>query len=96
MVLFVLEAHRALYLCGGVDELAERVAGQRMIVAAVIDILEAAGLVEVALSIDAVEEEAFDLVGRVQGVAAGVVHLLGEALQHAAQIPSIRCPHSCR
>ena len=34
VVLLVLEAHRALHFGGGVDELAQRVAGQRVVVAA--------------------------------------------------------------
>ena len=62
MVLLVREAHRALHLGGGVDELAQRVAGQRVVVAAGRDELEVPGLVVAALGVAALEEEALDLV----------------------------------
>ena len=45
MVLFVLEAHGALHFGGSVDERAQRIAGQRVIVATGVDILELAGFV---------------------------------------------------
>ena len=48
VVLFVLEAHRALHFGGGVDEGAQRIAGQRVIVAAGVDVFELAGFVIVA------------------------------------------------
>ena len=74
MVLLVLEAHRALHFGDGVDELAQRVAGQRVVVAAGVDVLEVAGFVVAALGVEALEEEAFDFVGGVERVA-----VLGEA-----------------
>ncbi len=48
---------------------AQRIAGQRVIVAAGVHVFELAGLVVVPLGVYALEEEAFNLVGRVQRVA---------------------------
>ena len=42
VVLFVLEAHGALHFGGGVDERAQRIAGQRVVVAAGVHVLELA------------------------------------------------------
>ena len=70
MVLLVLEAHGALHFGGGVDERAQRVAGQRVIVAAGVDVLElAVGFVIVPLRVGPLEEEALNFVGGVQGVS---------------------------
>ena len=68
MVLLVLEAHRALHFRHSVDETAQRIAGQRVEIAARVHILELPGLGKAPLRIDAREQEAFDLVGRVQRV----------------------------
>ena len=89
VVLLVLEAHRALHLGGDVDELAQRIAGQRVVVAALVDVLELAGLVVLALGVDAVEEEAFDLVGGVEGVAVLRELLVGEGLEQAAHVAGV-------
>ena len=75
MVLLVLEAHRALHFGGGVDERAQRIAGQRVVVAAGVDVFELAGLVVAPLGVRALEQEAFDLVGGVQRVAFVLVQL---------------------
>ena len=69
VILFVLEAHGALHFGSRVDEIAQRIAGQRVVVAAGIDVFELAGLVISALGVRRPEEEAFDFVGGVQGVA---------------------------
>ena len=45
VVLLVLETHGALHFGGRVDERAQRIAGQRVIVAAGVDVLELAGFV---------------------------------------------------
>ncbi len=45
VVLLVLEAHRALHFGGGVDEGAQRIAGQRVVVAAGVHVFELAGFV---------------------------------------------------
>ena len=69
VILFVLEAHRALHFGRRVDELAQRIERQHVIVAAGVDEFELARLVEVPLRVPAGEEKSFDLVGRVQRVA---------------------------
>jgi hypothetical protein len=68
VVLLVLEAHGPLHFGRGVDELAEGIEGQGVVVAAGVDELELAGFVVALLGVFAGEEEAFDLVGRVEGV----------------------------
>ncbi len=75
MILLVLEAHRALHFGSHVDEHAQRIAGERMIVAAGVDVIELAGLVEVTLGIESLEKEAFDLVGGVERIAVFLVLL---------------------
>jgi hypothetical protein len=69
VILFVLEAHRALHFSSGIDELAQRIERQRVIVAAGVDEIEAARLVELALGIRTGKEEAFNLVGGIERVA---------------------------
>src|SRR5258707_5569884 len=64
MALLVLKTHRALYFGGGVNERAQRVAGQRVVVAASIDIFELARLVVGAFRVLAFEKKTFDLVCR--------------------------------
>jgi hypothetical protein len=68
VVLLVLEAHGALHFGRGVDELAQRIERERVVVAAGVDELELAGLVVALLGVLAGEEEALDLGGRVEGV----------------------------
>ena len=58
-----------MHFGGGVDEGAQRIAGQRVIVAAGVDVIELLGLMIMALGLDAIEEKAFNLVGGVEGVA---------------------------
>jgi hypothetical protein len=70
VVLLVLEAHGALHFGRGVDELAQRIERQRVIVAAAGDELELAGLVVLLLGVLAGEQEALNLGGRVQRVVA--------------------------
>ena len=89
MVLLVLETHGALHLGRGVDELAQRVQRQRVIVAAGGDELELASQVVCALGVLAREEEALDLAGRVEGVAVLLELLVGEALEHPTQIARV-------
>ena len=76
MVLLVGEAHRALRLGRAIDELAQRVGGQGVVVAAGGDELELAGLVVAALGIDPLEEESFDLHRHVRDrLASGCLRL---------------------
>jgi len=90
VVFLVLEPERALDLGGGINEGAQRVAGERVVVAAGIDVVEPPGLGEVTLGVFARKEEAFDFVGGVKGVALFLVELVGIFLEHAAQIAGVR------
>ena len=92
VVFFVLEAHGALHFGGGVNKGAQRIAGQRMVVAAGIDVLELASFVIAALGVRSLEQETFNLVGRVERVALLLVQHLGVALQHATNVGCIRRP----
>src|SRR5262249_39039326 len=89
MVLFVLKAHRALDFGGGVDEDAQRVSGQRVIIAAGVDVLEPAGFVIASLGVGSLEEEAFDLVGRIGGIALLLMQAIGELLENAAHVGGV-------
>ena len=71
VILLVLKAHRALHFGGSVDELAQGVAGQGVVVATGVHVLEFVGLVVATFGIGTIEEEAFNFVGCVQGVAIG-------------------------
>ena len=73
MVLFVLESHGALHFGGGVDETAQRVTGQGMIVAAGVHVIELVGFVVALFGVRALEKEAFDFVGGVKRVAVLLV-----------------------
>src|SRR5258708_29464947 len=57
-----------------------------MIVAAGVDVLEALRFVITALRVCAFEEKAFNLVGRIQGIALLVVEVVGIVLEHAANV----------
>ena len=91
VIFLVLEAHGALHFGRGVDKRAQRIAGQRVIVSAGVDVFEFAGLVVVALGVGAFEEEAFDFVGGVERVALFLVQFVGIALQHAANVAGVGC-----
>ena len=69
---------------------AQRIAGQRVIIPARVHIFELAGLVIVPLRVRALEDEAFDFVGRVQRVAVLLVQALRISLQHAADVGAVR------
>ena len=68
MVFLILESHRALHFGSGVDECAQRVAWQRVVVAARVDIFEISALVIVSFGVGPLEQESFDLVGGVERV----------------------------
>src|SRR4029077_618940 len=67
----------------------QRVAGERMVVAAGVDILELASFVVAALGIGTLEQEAFDFVGGIQGIAVLLVLFGGKPLQHAANVGGV-------
>ena len=89
VILFVLEAHGALHFGGRIDEGAQRIAGQRVIVAAGVHVFELARLVVGALGVRPLEQEAFDFVGRVQGVAVLLVQAVRERLEDAAHVGGV-------
>src|SRR5262249_14708315 len=89
VVLLVLEAHGALNLCGGVDEGAQEVTRQGVVVAAGVDVLKLQSFVIMALGVGAFEEEALNLVGGIEGVTIIVVKLISESLEHAADIAGV-------
>ena len=89
VILFVLESHRALHFRGRIDEGAQRIAGQRMIVAAGVHVFELAGLVVGALGVRSIEQEALDLIGGVEGIAVLFVQLVAKQLQHAADVGGV-------
>src|ERR1700722_11965714 len=90
MVFLVLEAHGTLYFGSGVNKRAQRITRQRVVITAGVDVLELASFVVSPLRIRSLKKEAFDLVGRVQGVAFILVKLVGIKFQDAANVGSIR------
>src|SRR5271165_2380966 len=92
MVLLVLESHGALHFGGRVNESAQRIAGQRVVVTASIYIFELLGFMIAALGVSSIEEKAFDLVGGVKSVALALEEVVGIVLEHAANIGGIRRP----
>src|SRR5579862_1699759 len=61
-----------------------------MVVAAGIDVLELAGFVVTALSIEPFEEEALDFVGRVERVAFLRIAVVGKTLERSANVSGER------
>ncbi len=90
MVLLVAEAQRALHLGGGVDERPERIARQRVVVAARADQFESARLVVMTFGLVAFEEEALDFVGRIEHRAVLGEFLLRVGLQLQAHVGDVR------
>src|SRR6185437_1598403 len=86
VVFFVLETHSALHFGGCVNECAQGIAGQRVVVAAGVHVFEFAGFLEVALGVGAFKEEAFNFVGGVERVALLGIQRFRIALQNAANI----------
>src|SRR5579871_2064630 len=90
MVLLVFEAHRPLNLSRRIDELTQRIARQRVIVPALVDILERTRLMVATLSIDTLKQKSFNLVGCVQRITLGLIELRRELFQNAANVRAIR------
>src|SRR5437879_13922874 len=90
MVFLVLEAHGPLHFGSRVDERTQRIAGQRVIVSAGVDVLELAGFVIAALGIGPFEQEAFELVGGVESVALLFMEFGCEFLPDAAIVSALR------
>src|SRR5260221_1669735 len=89
MVFLILEAHGALHFRRGIDERAQRIAGQRMVIAAGVHIVELAGFVVATLGVCALEEEALNFVGGVERIAFFLVHVISELFEQAADIGGV-------
>ncbi len=89
MIFLVLESHGALHFGGNIDEGAQRIPGQRVIIATSIHVLELQSFRVVFLGVHALEQEAFNLVGRIQGVAFFLIQRVGIAFQDAAHVGGI-------
>ena len=89
MVLFVLKAHGSLHFRGTINENAQSVVGQGVVIAAGADVFELAGLVKVALGVNAIEKEALDFVGGVQSVALLLEQACAIGLQDGAEIGGV-------
>ena len=89
VVFLVREAQRALHLGHRVDERAQRVARQRVVVATLVHEIELARLVIAAFGVAALEQKAFDLIRGVEGQAALVVGFAGEGLQAGAHVGGV-------
>src|ERR1051325_2871315 len=90
MVFLILEAHGALHFRSGIDECAQWIAGQRVVVAAGVYIFKFFRLMVAPLGVRTLEEKAFNLIGGVERVAFFLVHLFGKAFEDAANIGRIR------
>ena len=90
MILLILETHGALYFRSGVDEAAQRIARQRVVIATGIHVLEGSSLMVAALGIRSFKQEAFDLVSGIKCVAFVGINLSGELFQNAADVGTIR------
>ncbi len=75
VVLLVLEPHGPLHFGRRVDERAQRITGERVVVPAGVDVLEPVRLVEPLFGVRSVEQKAFDLIRGVERVAVGFVDL---------------------
>ena len=61
-----------------------------MVVAACVDVLEPTGFGIMPFGVDALEQEAFDFVGGVQRVVILLILILGELLEHTADVGRVR------
>ena len=89
MIFLVLEAHRALHFRRGIDKSSQRIAGQRMIVPACVDVFELQAFVIMALRIGALEQESFNLVGGIEGVPLLLVQFFSVVFQDAANVAGV-------
>ncbi len=90
MVFLILESHRALHFRCSVNEHAQRIARQRVIIPARVDVLELAGFVIGALGIRSLKQKAFNLIRCIERVAFFLVQDVGIVFQHAANVGRVR------
>src|SRR6267154_1159765 len=90
MVFFVLEAHRTLHFSSRIDEGAQRIAGQGMVISARIHVFKFSSFVVTPLGVRSLKQKSFDLVRSIQRVLLALVHLTGKTLKPPANISAIR------
>src|SRR6266478_6409149 len=89
MVFFVLEAHRTLHFSSRIDEGAQRIAGQRVVVSAGIHVLEFSSFVVATLRVRSLKQESFNLIRGIQRVLFILVHLTGKTLEPTTNIGAV-------
>ena len=89
VVLFVLEAHRALHFGGGIDVQTQHVSGKAVVIPALRGVLERAGRVVVTFGIAALEQEAFDFGGDIRGDAVFGVQPFGQFFQTGTHVGTV-------
>src|SRR5437879_3236962 len=90
MVFLVLKAHRALNFSAGVNELAQRIAGQGVIVTASIYVFELSCVVIALLGVFTLEDEAFNLIRCIERIALFRMQVVGKLLQDASDVSAVR------
>src|SRR5262245_39713772 len=89
MIFLVCESHGPEGLGGVVNELAQRITGERMIIADGVDVLELAVLVIAPLSVGSAEVEPFNFVGSVKSISVFLVQTVRIAFQDAADVGTV-------
>src|SRR5579862_7566237 len=92
MIFLILKTHRPLHFRTGIDESAQNITGQRVIVAARVYILELAGLVIAALRVGPLKQKTLNFVGGVQRVTLLLVEVIRIGFQNASDVSTVRCP----
>ena len=90
MILFILKAHRALHFSRGVDKRSQQIAGQRMVVAAGVYVLEPACVVIMAFGVSSLKEKTLNFVGRVKCVVFILIERSRVALQQPTNVRRVR------
>ncbi len=90
VILLVLEAHGTLHFGGLIDEGAQRIARQRVVVTTGVHILERVAVGEFLFGVGAGEQESLNFVGGIQRVAVLLELRARERLQHATNIARVR------
>src|SRR5450631_4364994 len=86
MVLLILESHGPLHFGACVNKTAQRITGERMIVAARVHVLELPGFGVMLLGVHSREEKAFNFVCGVERVAFPLEYLVGVGFQNTAHV----------
>ena len=86
MILFILESHRPLHLGASVDEGAERIDGQRLIVSSGVDVLELPGVAVVFFGVQPANRKPSISLAAFSVYPFSLYWWVGVVLQHAAKI----------